>query len=297
MEPQFVRGSGKPRIRLGHLLASRRVRRPHMETRSTLRRDGQAVSQLPGVYHAAAWGAPVGHGVSGARLIELHGYAKVHDPAVPSFLVANEYVAHRIGTRLGLPLPPGGLVTDGATAGFATLAFRKRGASAPPVIPESLVAADERLAAGLVVLDVLILNTDRHPGNIGFGELTRRLEIFDHSHAVFGSASPPLSPHWLAISKSALGVEGTVGTRHCLIDHLTDASHLETWAYEADRVLTDRFLEQICREVVHAKLLPDRQLGVDLEGLLKFRRSQARTIMRGHQSQFRSIDPTTWGVV
>ena len=121
--------------------------------------------RLPGVDYAATWGEPVGDSTTGARVAELWAYVKEHREDAP-FLVANEYAAHRIGTQLGLPVPPGGLVGDGRSLGFASLSFRSMGASSPPVIPEQLVANDERLAAGVVVLDVIIMNTDRHHGNL-----------------------------------------------------------------------------------------------------------------------------------
>lgn len=252
-----------------------------------------------GIYQLHSTGSPVGEGVTGTQHLTMFGYGK--PVAAAPYLAANEYVAHQIGTRLGLPLPPGGFVSDGTTMFFATMSFRAKGASTPPVIPAHIAAAEPDLAAGIVVLDLLVANSDRHQGNLSYSSHTARLEVFDHSHAVFGHvAKPTPGSSALAVVVNDFVIDGCSagrpGNRQCLLDVVDDPTALKGWCDEASAVLTDRFIARVASELVSANLIDPTDSGV-LTGALMARRNCLRTLLKDNATQFKSIAASSWGML
>ena len=113
---------------------------------------------------------------------------------------------------------------------FVQVNFNQAGDMPPAVDPAAFVAAQPAIAAQLVAFDILVINTDRHAGNLGYlkrpGE-DDRVFVFDHSHALFGGAAHQPGPARLKRGPNWLGCDGAIGNRHCLLDHLTDAVALD----------------------------------------------------------------------
>lgn len=251
------------------------------------------------LYFARLWGDPVGRGASASRYVEIDGYAKSAVAGTP-FVVVNEFVASRLGLAGGLPVPPGCLlVGDGAAEpAWVTLSYLPERRFLPEVDPREVVAAVPELAAGVVVFDFIIANTDRNSGNLA---LTRgpvltadgvqdrqRLEVFDHSHAVLYGVQVPIPQHL-----NARQDEFAIGN-HCLLAHVTSAEYLAAWADRLRRLLSDEIIRELCAEAV---MIPGTLTDADATALGNFlihRRDSAGDALRAHASQFASVPADAW---
>jgi hypothetical protein len=110
----------------------------------------------------------------------LQWRAKKATPGQP-YIVANELVCGRIAGVLLLPCPPGALMQKDADTYFFSLDFNIAGQALPPASASEIVAKFPRLAWGIIVFDVFVMNSDRHPGNIAYDTSTDQVQIFDHS--------------------------------------------------------------------------------------------------------------------
>jgi hypothetical protein len=258
---------------------------------------------MPNIYSVVAWKAPVGRGVTETWLVELEGYAKRNSPTQP-YLVANEYVASRIGQLLGLPVPPGAPI-EGRKAGepgWVTLSFSGSEELLPPANASQVVREVPRLAAGVLVFDLLIANTDRHPGNLSFLPPKRRLDVFDHSHALFGIRPGQIQEHFRVLQDD-FAIHGIAApgepfaNRHCLLDALSDPRAILTWADEARHRISKRFLNEICQEVGSLGVGVKREDAIALYGFLTHRRDSLHTLIRDNRQQFKAIpDEASWGL-
>lgn len=239
---------------------------------------------------------PLG-GASGTREVQLKAFAKENGPGHP-FVVANEFVASRLGHRIGLPLPPGTMIEAEDPAqhpAWVTVAFSKD--VPPPVDPSNVVQKEPELAAGVLVFDLLIANFDRHAGNLRFKD--GRLDIFDHSHSLFGVDGAAQDN--LKVLRDAFVLDGPTlwgqkWNRNCLLDHLTNASHILNWADEVQYQLKERFLRQVCEEVVGLGIGLDKADGEALCLFLSYRRDKLKQLMKANQGEFTSISPSAWGL-
>lgn len=196
-------------------------------------------------------------GMNQAIDAEIRGIGKsnVRSP----FTIANEVIAARLGQMFGLPVPAGVVAeATGGTLYYLSLDVSKEGKALPPAIPLDFAHEEPNIAAGCVVFDVLIANSDRHAGNLArdLGFDPPRPSLFDHGHALLGTNAPSGLDR-LAKAEDILGCLGTdplLGNRQCLIDHIADAACLRRWI---DRltVLPDFIAEDICAETAALGLL------------------------------------------
>lgn len=257
------------------------------------------MAHRPGIYHAVTWRGPVANGnVSDVQTVELIGYAKQNDERYP-YLVANEFVASRIGTQLGLPLPPGAPLNPperGQSPAWVTLSFTPGvGQQLPPVDPAAVVAADPVVAAGVVVFDIFIGNTDRHAWNLAYMPSQRRLEVFDHGHALLGTGNPVPETRFRTI-RDTLAIEGTLGNRHCLLDYLESAKHVSHWCETIHHRFDNSGIERLCREAVDLRLGGSAEQLDRLAVFLIQRRTRLNELVRNHAHEFTSIPANDWGM-
>jgi hypothetical protein len=255
------------------------------------------------LYYAATWGNPVGVGASGTVFTDLSGYAKLPTTQAP-FVVVNEFVAWRLASAAGLPVPPGALLgnhPDGVV-GWVTLSYLASHSVPPPVSPESVVKSFPELAAGVVVFDFIIANTDRHAGNLalvtgpvlatGGPKVRERLEVFDHSHAVVnnGQHNNNQSPQDYL---NALKDQFVIGN-NCLLAHLTSAEDLLAWCLRLSRLLTDEVIRETCEEaaMITSGFTPDD--ASVLSDFLMSRRDTAAGVLRTHAAQFPAVSAADW---
>jgi hypothetical protein len=144
-------------------------------------------------------------GMNAAVDADVRGIAKTNGES--PFTIANEIVAARIGQTLGLPIPAGILAEDSAKRlYYLSLDVSREQKQLPPVVPADFVKAEPRLAAGIMVFDVLVANGDRNQTNLSLDPafVPPRASVFDHGHALFGT-NPPIGPDRLDLAADRLG--------------------------------------------------------------------------------------------
>ena len=121
--------------------------------------------------------------------MQLSAIAK--DNSLAPYCIPNELICGELARFLRLPVPPVGVVSQSAgTPLFASRDFNLTGNSLPPVDVAACVQQLPRLSAGLLLFDIWVANCDRHAENFSVDFLATPpvMNIFDHSHALFGYA-------------------------------------------------------------------------------------------------------------
>jgi len=213
-------------------------------------------------------------------------------------LLSNELVCYRIAKELGLPVPDSfPLPVVGELPVFVQMSFTGNGPLTPPVTPDQCAAAVAEhplLTAKIVAFDILVMNTDRHAGNLAFRSAKTGadlLVIFDHGHAVFGAPGQEPAPKRFK-RVDWLGCDGNPGSRHCLLDHIEDSNVLDA-ALSSTRTLTDDVLKQALQTA--------RGFGLSTEesnrayDALSRRRDRLHDVVAKNRKEFKKI--TQWGVI
>ena len=190
----------------------------------------QPKRMLPGYVALESVGSLLPGATSDIREARLRSGLKVNTPGKP-YAVANEYIAARIGSATGLPIPPGGIVqvqrhpsSNGPKIGYVCLLFQPEGDSLPPIIPSRLVAADPHLCMGAILFDMWIRNgIDRHEENLGWLEGFGGV-LFDHDAALLGFRKGEAVAE-LANAKDQPSLDG-----HCLAGELRTLEDAYEWA-------------------------------------------------------------------
>ena len=245
------------------------------------------------IYRIETLGRQLGIGVAGSRYVFLSAVAK--DNQVAPYCIPNELICGELGRFLRLPVPPVGIVSQ-ANGGplFASLDFNLAGNSLPPVNVANCVQVLPSLSAGLLLFDIWVANCDRHAENFSVNFLASppQMNIFDHSHALFGYATGQGEARLTALL-DRLGISWTTNNpvdsgqhRHCLLDAVNVDDHFEFWL---DRIQAtpDFFIEEVCRDAQpYGLTLQEVDAGICF---LKSRRDNLKTIIKNHQAEFSAI--------
>ncbi len=249
----------------------------------------------PHIFEATAWHSAPG-GASDTRRVTVDGYAKMNSAAGP-LCVVNEYISSRVGSLMSLPVPPGAVLKaeTGAEPAWFTLSFTAT--PLPPVDPAEVVSLAPLLAAEVIVFDILICNTDRHPHNLAFLPGSRRLEVYDHSHALLGASAGAGLTRFNAMAGS-IAIDGSHGgNRHCLLDHITDVRTIRAATEMASREVRDSAIRRICAEAARLRVGLTSSDANALADLLIIRRDNLRTIIERDAASFRGIPTGDWGTI
>jgi hypothetical protein len=269
------------------------------------------------LYYAESW--KVGPaGASDTRFVNVQGVAKLASPSGP-YAVINELVAYRLGAALGVSVPPGMLLHVPAAqmspppppavavegAAWVSLSFQPLLVSLAPLTGTALAKIDPSAAAGVVVFDLLIANTDRHSGNLAVatgpvlppGQAhVARVEVFDHSHAVVHSGNPSVA-EYLTNTRDLFVIDGGAvgGNRQCLLDHIADVGLLRRWTKRARAFVTDGLVDEVCGE---ASMLGVPAFGAAeaslLAAYLKHRRDHLDDLLVGAKASFPTVPASAW---
>lgn len=150
------------------------------------------------------------------------------------------------------------------------------------------------LCAGLLMFDLWVANCDRHGGNFSVDFLAKPLQmnIFDHSHALFGYAAGLGEVRRNGLI-DRLGISWTTNSpidsgkhRHCLLDVINTDTHFYKWV---DRVqaVPDYFIEEVCQDAQ-----PYGLTAADVSAAISFlkqRRDRLLPIMKAHHAEFTAI--------
>lgn len=238
----------------------------------------------PGFYGVATVGSLLGEGVTGSRAATLDAILKT-SPAGAAYQVPNEYICGRLGTAIGLPVPPGTIAhLDDETPAYVLLRFGPKGDKPPPADPDKVIADREWLAAGVVIFDSWILNTDRHERNLAYIP-DSGLSIFDHGHALLGTEAAKAQEH-LERHKDVPALGG------CLAGKLTNADQLMKWAERVARV-PDDLVTETCDAPYRLKAIT-RDEAKAAASVLNARKRRLWTYVEQNHGVFPGI--TEWGL-
>lgn len=245
-----------------------------------------------GKYRIVQFDQQIGIGVAGSWHVSISAVAKCNGAPVP-YCLPNELICAEIGRFLCLPVPPAGIIhstTASPTDWFATLNFNLTNNSLPPVDAVRCVAELADLSTGLLLFDLLIANCDRHRGNfsVDFLATPPRMNVFDHSHALFGFQAGN-GIQRLTELRERLGMSGgahTRGNRHCLLDIVLTDDHFSKWL---DRIsaLPDFLIDELCHAAVGLGI-SDSEAAAAAD-FLKYRRDNLRRIIDQHRTEFRGV--------
>jgi hypothetical protein len=237
----------------------------------------------------------VGDNVTDVWHIQVNAYGKrVKDSGSQAWVASNDYVCATLGTLLGLPIPPFAMLEKrSATAReslwFASLSYLKEGEDLPPVIPSVAYANLPEICAGVVIFDLWVANTDRHDRNLSFDPNTspKRLNVFDHSHALFGIEGPARLTRMM--NKFTLVETAETGAfRHSLMDQLDDPECFTNWLNRIGSIPQFQ-ISDACRNAESMGIIDADERRLLLEFLLRRRRFLREMIV----SNFREFTKIT----
>ncbi len=247
------------------------------------------------MYRIESFGRQLGIGVAGSRYVYLSAVAKENSAAAAPYCIPNELICGELGRFLRLPVPPVGIVSQ--TSGgplFASLDFNLTGNSLPPVNVANCVRVLPSLSTGLLLFDIWVANCDRHAENfsVDFYGTPPQMNIFDHSHALFGYAAGEGETR-LATLRDRLGISWTTNNpvdsgqhRHCLLDVVNDDYYFSLWL-DRIRATPDFYIEEICQDAAPYGLTEqEASAAIDF---LKARRDSMNEIISNHQTEFSAI--------
>jgi hypothetical protein len=233
-------------------------------------------------YKVWTWGPQVGIGVTGASRMAVAGIAKkatVNEP----YIVANEIFCNSIARVLLLPCPPGATLDKEGEAYFFSLDFNLAGQALPPASASAIVALDPRLAWGIILFDILIMNGDRHGMNISHDTTTQKVQIFDHSHAF-------LRPQGSITATLATNDGNICIGRHCLAAEINTIDGLETWIDRISKI-PDYFIDGLI-EATSTIGLPNAHKN-ECADFMKKRRSNILDIIGKNRAAFPKLPAIT----
>lgn len=235
---------------------------------------------------------PVGDGVSGAYYLEVSAIGK--HSLMNRWLVASEYICARLGGYIGLPIPPCAILETRGTAAhpwFGSLSFSLTGQTLPPVDPSECVSDFLDISTGTVLFDIWIANSDRHNGNLSIDKTKtkHRFNVFDHSHALFGSEGTQRTSRLM----NKFGIDELAETnganRHCLLDVLPSDSYFESWIHRIERT-PSWLIDRVCQDTVDVGLLASGD-AKSARIFISHRANELRRMVEQNKHEFKSM---TW---
>ncbi len=204
-----------------------------------------------GFYVVDTWGDKLGGGTAAdPQYCTLEGIAKLNSTADAGdqapYAVTNEFICGRLALIIGLPVPPGVIVTaDDDKLAYVSLRFGPKGELPPPANIPHLVEDHPSIAAGVVAFDCWIGNQDRHDRNIAYqrGSAEHSVTVFDHSHALLGHQRGKAAE----LLRQQIGSPLIAGS---VAPAITSSAGFVDWANRINTV-SDGLIRELCRAVVH----------------------------------------------
>jgi hypothetical protein len=223
-------------------------------------------------------GSPVGDGVSASVHVGIAAIAKKPNAAEPN-IVINELACNLIARALFLPCPPGVLLELGGDTHFCSMNFNLAGQALPPTPVHTVLAEQPELCWGVMLFDVLMMNTDRHNQNLSYNRQTKKIQIFDHSRAFL-----PLKTDIDTVIRDNAGKLGLAA--HCLQAEISSMDGIGLWC---DRVkaLPDYAIEESMTAICEVGFPCDKvEIASDF---LKSRRDEIHNIVTSNSGQFPKV--------
>jgi hypothetical protein len=228
----------------------------------------------------------IGHKVGSTATAPIHvgvsGIAKTSLPGMPH-VVINEMIANKLAKSILLNTPDGFIIDKDSKPHYVSMNFNLAGHDLPPADALAIVTTKPELSIGIVLFDAWILNRDRHFANIFFDSSTGVIQIFDHSHSLFGDGDIKLH---LETNRN----NPYLGD-HCLLPHITSLTGIEEWLKRIASV-PEFYIREVIDDTVSIGL--DSSLVTFCVDFMLERRQRLLDILKDHRSIFPKVVPTTW---
>lgn len=227
-------------------------------------------------------GNPVNRGIMQSLYVGVNGIAKCATPDLPH-VVSSELVCNQLARAILLPAPPGFVIEHDGKPYYASLDFNLSGQDLPPAIPSSVVLNQPNLACGIVIYDTWIVNPDRHTGNIAYDQAKNKVQVYDHSHALFYGED---FASYLDNNRDEIGIGD-----HCLLPEITDLNGFIMWN-ERINSIPDYFIREVILSAVDVGL-PEDKVQYCADYLIE-RRRRLMDLLRKDQSIFPKVKESLW---
>jgi len=229
-------------------------------------------------YKIIAVGPQVAATATAPVYVTIAGVGKKVLPGQP-FIVANELVCSAFARLLLLPCPPGALMQKNGDTYFFSLDFNIAGQALPPIAPSDVVVKFPRLCWGVIIFDALVMNADRHNGNVAFDTTTNKVQIFDHSHA-FLTPGGDIEPN-LTARENSLAIGG-----HCLAQEINTDDGMEDWIARI-KLIPDYFIEGVVHAGCECGIPADKAKFVS--DFMKKRRDNLESLIKSNLNGFAKL--------
>jgi len=254
---------------------------------------------LTAIYRIIALHTAHRGGMNAAVDADVRGIAKTNGES--PFTIANEIISARIGQTLGLPIPAGILAEDSSKRlYYMSLDVSREQKQLPPVIAADFVAAEPRLAAGVMVFDVLIANGDRNVTNLSLdpGFVPPRPSVFDHGHALLGT-NPPIGRDRIELAADKLGCvddDAAIASNSVLCAQPLECRHLREWTERVASLPSFVFADACAEVATTPGLNVSREDAAFLATWLTDRAASTGQIIWDNQGSFPAIRWDLWGM-
>jgi hypothetical protein len=172
-----------------------------------------------------------------------------------------------------LPVPPGFLIDRNGEIYYASLNFNLAGEALPPADVEAIVAQDAQLAAGIVLFDMWVANKDRHNGNVAYDKVSKKTQIFDHSHTLMHHGREGLQ---CLVDQPAI-------PGHCVASEIASTGSFAMW-YERIQSIPDYYIRTIAADVGDARFgLSQEDAQFCAAFLIERRKSLLKLLCENHE--------------
>lgn len=170
------------------------------------------------------------------------------------FCIPNELICAKLGTFLGLPIPPFSITYFEGKPFFSSLNFNPKDNKLPCIDPIACAAKFPRLCTGILFFDILVANEDRHDGNLAVDNIAnpKQIIVYDHEQALFGGGGNYVGVDRLEELQNRLGITGdavTGGNECCLLKALNTVEYFSEWR-ERLWDIPDWYIEDTCNAAV-----------------------------------------------
>ncbi len=168
---------------------------------------------------------------------------------------------------------------------FVSLDFNLTGESLPPADCNLITTEQPALACGIILFDIWVLNSDRHSGNIAYYEERKQVQIFVHSHALFGSGNTNIE-EYLTQRVNEPNIGG-----HCLLPHLAALDGMQEW-FNRINAVPEFFINEVVQSATTVGL-PQEEVHFVSDYLLN-RRSKLLDLIKNHRNIFTQVPGQEW---
>lgn len=202
--------------------------------------------------------------------------------SITPLCVPNEFICAKLGTFLGLPIPPFSITYFNDEPYFTVLNFNPRAEDLPAIDPVICAKKFPELCTGIMFFDILVANEDRHDKNLAVDNVAKpnQLIVYDHDQALFGGGGNLSGTVRLNTLRDRLGITGsslTGGNECCLLRAIDTVEYFEKWRYRISE-MPNWFISDTC--IFAMELGIDKSQATAAEEFLIYRKKNLGKILK-----------------